>query len=143
MPTNHNIGPVRWMLKSISGWMIVETAAFAVMSLILRAPITQLWQPYILLLVPGIVASALLYKAAKLQNQPRSFSIWLSLIVLATLVLCLPIFCLYGVRLGIMSQAFSRIFFWFGMLGAAIVSLEVYYLTYRRLNSKKVQRAPG
>jgi hypothetical protein len=128
-----------WIAKALIGYGMVITTATVLFAAALRLPLKQLWTPYVLLFVAGAVAILIIWAATMYFNGARQFSGLLALAVLIVFSSWTVVCSHFGVTLGIFTRDFSSTFAWVGLLGAAFSAIHVFYLTYRRRVSGRVE----
>jgi len=118
-----------FILKGLFGYTIGFAPLFAVLALGFKIPPRQLLVPYFFLMLPFAIFLAI--RLAPAEYIP-SLPVRLSLATTVSLLLCVPIFTHYGIKLGLFGRDFANLFFWVGLIGVAFISVTVFYLMRKR-----------
>jgi hypothetical protein len=124
------INPVIFVLRGLLGYTVGFVPLFAILAFAFKIPLKELVGPYFLLMVPFILFVGIQQSASRFVPSP---ALRLSLATASSLLLCLPVFSHYATKLGLFGPGFANLFLWSGIVGAAVISVSVFYLKRRRV----------
>lgn len=122
-----------WILRFVTGHLIVIVPILGLISLLLRIPPADLRMPFLTMLVPSIVGGSLLFFTQKSTPGQNLLPLFLSITSLLYLIFMIWLtFALSG-KLGYSDTHTRHLFLWVGLAVAIYASGQIYYLGQRKM----------